>query len=79
MARIYWYVVVDGANWAVKREGGPNLRSFARQSDAIEHATSLARSHYGATGQFTGVRIQGQGGQFRDERTFGGDPFPPRG
>lgn len=79
MARIYWYVVVDGANWAVKREGGPNLRSFNLQSAAIDHAAGLAKTHNSLSGEPSGVRIQGQGGQFRDERTYGNDPFPPRG
>jgi hypothetical protein len=79
MARIYWFVVVAGGDWAVKREGEVASRTFRLQADAIDHAAGLAKAHHQAYGVPTGVRIQGEDGRWRDERSYGDDPNPPRG
>jgi hypothetical protein len=79
MARFYFYVVVSGQQWAVKQEGQSQGLLYGTQSAAIEAAASAARTMNQNTGRATGVRIQGSNGQWRDERSYGDDPFPPRG
>lgn len=79
MARIYWFVVVANGNWAVKREAGPALQTFQLQSAAIDYAATQARTYHQTSGQPTGIRVQGEDGKWRDERTYGDDPFPPAG
>lgn len=64
----------DG-RWEVHREGAGRA-SFVTdsQSDAISRAAASARSSGHAQ-----VVIHGRDGRVRDERTYGEDPYPPRG
>ncbi|NTW30227.1 MAG: DUF2188 domain-containing protein [Candidatus Moranbacteria bacterium] len=68
------HVVKNGNSWAVKREGNPSPVSRHRtQSNAIDRATSLARS------ERSEMLVHGRNGQIRERNSFGGDPYPPRG
>lgn len=78
MARKYWYVVTNQGRWTV-REEGMAINTFPTQQQAITFATGTARGYHDRTGRPSGVRIQGAGGLWRDERSYGDDPFPPRG
>jgi len=79
MARFYYYVVVSGQRWEVKFDGQRELFLYDTQAAAIEAAAGAARTTNQNAGTPTGVRIQGANGQWRDERSYGDDPFPPRG
>lgn len=83
MARKYWNVVTSGDNWAVKEDGAGLLGQFGQayrtQSEAITEARRRALDHHNRTGEPTGVRIQGGNSRWREERSYGDDPFPPRG
>lgn len=78
MARFYYSVVTSGPNWEVKFEGQTDRFVYATQQAAIDVATDTARRNWEA-GIPSGVRIQGADARWRDERTYGNDPFPPRG
>jgi hypothetical protein len=72
--REVWDVEPRGDQWAVRREGTDRADSLhAQQEDAIARAADLARR---AEGQ---LRVKGTGGEIRDERTYGRDPYPPPG
>mgnify|MGYP001807010273 CR=1 FL=1 len=68
------YVVPKGARWCVRGEGNQRpTASFDTQAQAIERARDIARKQGGE------LRIQGQDGKFRETRSYGNDPFPPKG
>lgn len=79
MARTYYYVVKHGIAWQVKLEGQPALRQFNTQAEAIEFARNTATLLWNTHRRPSGVRIQGRDNLWQDERTYGDDPFPPRG
>ncbi|WP_419714890.1 DUF2188 domain-containing protein [Fundidesulfovibrio soli] len=69
------YVVKHGDDWAVRREGAQRVSStHSTQADAINTARDRGINHGN-----TSVRIQDSKGKFRDERTYGPDPNPPKG
>jgi len=75
MGRKTYWVSPDGDNWKVKAEGGERSSGiFDRKDEAVNRAVELAKKV--ELGQ---VIIQKQNGQIQDERTYGDDPFPPRG
>jgi hypothetical protein len=58
----------------VQREGTSQADSVHEKKDAAtDRGVELAK---GAGGQ---LRIKGRDGRIQDERTYGGDPNPPRG
>lgn len=75
MYRSILHVVPYGVMWGVKWGGVRSLlhTSYYKQ-DAIHYAVSLAKQN--APSQ---VLIHRRDGTIEDERTFIGDPFPPRG
>jgi hypothetical protein len=75
--RKHIYVVAHGTQWQVKCDHCTAVTTHTTQSAAIQEA----RSHVGrlAAGTLAEIRVQGVGGQFRTEWTYGKDPFPPRG
>jgi len=83
MARKYWDVVTSGNNWTVREEGAGLLGQFgvmhATQSAAIAEARRLAHDYHNRTGQPSGVKVQGADSRWREEWSYGNDPFPPRG
>ncbi|GAB6035859.1 DUF2188 domain-containing protein [Fundidesulfovibrio butyratiphilus] len=69
------YVVTHGDGWAVRREGASRVSTHHNtQAEAIETARERGIAHGN-----TSVRIQGADSRFRDERTYGNDPYPPQG
>lgn len=79
MARFYYFVVTSGNGWAVHTGAGSPRREFTTQADAVAYAARTANTDHVLQGRPTGVRIQGRDSQWRDERSYGDDPFPPRG
>ena len=49
------------------------LRVVATQKEAIEIATKIAKN------QGSELTIQGKDGRIRDKRSYGNDPYPPKG
>ena len=68
------YVVRNGSGWGVRGEGNSRLTArHGTQLAAIQQAREIARN------QRSELRIQGANGKFREGRSYGNDPFPPRG
>ena len=75
MSRKRIHVTSHPDGWQVKREGGKRASSVHRTKDAaVGSATSQARRSRPSQ-----VVIHGKEGRFQSERTYGRDPFPPRG
>lgn len=79
MARQYWNVLSAGGKWEARKEGSAHGDVFATQLEAIEAARSLASAAHVHTRKPTGIRVQGRDGQWREERSYGDDPNPPKG
>ena len=63
----------DG-RWAVQRDGTRRAASLhSAKNEAVARGTELGRRYQGQ------LRIKNTDGQIQDERTYGRDPFPPRG
>jgi len=73
MARKRYDVVPYNTNWAVKY-GGVVQSSHALKSTAIDSGVRLARAN-----EPSQLIIHRADGTIEDERTYGNDPFPPRG
>lgn len=71
------YVLSHGTQWEVQCDDCKQEVIFNTQAEAI----TRARSHVAELpeGTLSQIRVQGQGGQFRTEWTYGKDPFPPIG
>lgn len=68
------YVVRNGSNWGVRGEGNQRLTARCEtQAEAIARAREIAQN------QQSELRIQRRDGTFRDSRSYGNDPFPPKG
>lgn len=75
--RRHVYVVTHGSQWQVKCDHCTGVGTHSTQHAAIQDARAHVRE-LGA-GVLAEIRVQGVGGQFRTEWTYGADPFPPRG
>lgn len=70
------YVLSHGNQWKVQCDHcGSEVTNT--QSEAIR----IAKQHVASlvAGTLSQILIQGDGGKFRTEWTYGSDPFPPRG
>lgn len=75
MKRTRVWVSPNGGDWVVKVEGQTlPLSRFRTKADAVEYGARTARGL--APSQ---LLIQRADGTIEDERTYGDDPFPPRG
>jgi hypothetical protein len=60
--------------WAVRREGSDRASAvLLTKEQAIERAKEIALREEGS------IIIHKENGQIQEERTYGKDPFPPRG
>jgi Uncharacterized protein conserved in bacteria (DUF2188) len=73
MPRRVYFVLKSNGGWRVY-EGDGRRSTHETEEDAIDFATSLARSN-----QPSQVRIQKHDGTWVEERTFGDDLYPPPG
>jgi hypothetical protein len=64
----------DGDEWVVKKRGSERaFRRFDRKADAVKIGRGLAKRQQGQ------VVIRKKDGTIQEERTYGKDPFPPKG
>lgn len=70
------YVLSHGNQWKVQCDHC-NFEVTNTQAEAI----SIAKRHVAGlpAGTLSQILIQGDGGRYRTEWTYGNDPFPPRG
>lgn len=69
------YAVKTPTGWGVRKAGAKRLSSKHRtQKAAINAARRKARKS-----QPSSVTVQGRNRRFREERTYGRDPYPPTG
>lgn len=68
----YW-VRQETNQWAVK-EGTQVLSTHTAKSDAVTAGVKVASAN-----QPSSLRICRMDGTIEDERTYGDDPYPPRG
>lgn len=72
--RIY-DVSPKGSGWTVRERGAQRaVGDFAKKSEAVERASEIGRNQ--ALAQ---VVIRGSDGRIQSERTYGKDPYPPKG
>jgi uncharacterized protein YdaT len=68
------HVVPHDNGWAVRREGSERASSVTRTKEqAVEQARDIAQRERGE------VIIHRENGTIQEERSYGNDPFPPRG
>jgi hypothetical protein len=75
--RIVFRVLPDRGRWKVTRNSEFDA-SFDTKEPAVDYATERARTAY-AEGSPSQVIIARADGTIEDERTYGEDPYPPRG
>ena len=79
MARTQYVVGPNGTGaWKISyagKEAGP----YTTQRDAIKSAVEAAHTEGQKNPDGAQVLVQGTGGQFRTEWTYGKDPYPPPG
>lgn len=72
--RVY-HVTTHEDGWQVKGEGAKRATAiFETKAEAIKAGVQVARNQ--PLGE---LRIHRQDGTIQDERTYGDDPFPPKG
>ena len=60
--------------WDVKRENAIKASAHTNtQAEAIERGREIAEKNK------TGLTIHGKNGKIRDKRSYGNDPYPPKG
>jgi hypothetical protein len=73
MPRIRFTVEHQGDGWVVRQ--GPHVVSHHRTKDAAVQS-GMRQGHQTPHSQ---LLIKKENGEFQEERTYGEDPFPPRG
>jgi hypothetical protein len=74
MPRKRYDVSPSGDDWVVTT-GGTTVRRYDTKQPAVDEAVRRAKGHDGDAQ----VVIKRQDGTIQDERTYGHDPYPPRG
>lgn len=72
--RVMHVVPSEKSGWAVQEQGGKSLKSFSRKDEAVDWAIEEGKSNMPSQ-----VKIHKEDGTFEEERTYGNDPYPPRG
>ncbi len=68
------HVVPRDGKWAVRKAGSDRVtRTFETQREAVAAGRDIARS------QGAELVIHGSDGLIRERRSYGNDPFPPKG
>jgi uncharacterized protein YdaT len=75
MARKNYHVVKKGPSWDVEAEGSKRASSkHTTKNEAINAARELAKKQPPSE-----VLIHNKTGQIKDRRSYGSDPYPPKG
>jgi len=77
MARDQFFVVLHEGRWKIKHNG-QHSKPYHSQTAALKDAIDQAHEVHKKGGLFQ-VLVQREDLQFREERTFGKDPYPPAG
>ena len=73
--RVRYDVAPRGNEWTVTRHGASRATAVLdTQKEAVAKATAFAKGW-----RESQVVVRGTDGKIREERTYGTDPFPPRG
>lgn len=73
--RTTYYVLPHEDGWQGKREGAERASVIGpNKQEVMEHTIALARNR-----EPSSVIILHADGSFEEERTYGDDPFPPKG
>ena len=68
------HVVHSQGEWKVRREGSMRAsKVFSSKADAIDYGRKVGRS------ERLELYIHNMDGRIADRRSYGNDPFPPRG
>lgn len=68
------HVATHSQGWGVKREGADRPSTvLPTKEQAIERAREIAKREEGS------IVVHKENGQIQEERTYGKDPYPPRG
>jgi hypothetical protein len=78
MARTKYVVGPHGSDWQISYEGKA-ATGYKTQKAAIDAAVQAAHKAGATNPDGAQVLVQGTGGQFRTEWTYGHDPYPPKG
>jgi Uncharacterized protein conserved in bacteria (DUF2188) len=78
MSRDQYFVVLHDDKWKIK-DGDEHSQPFPTQAAAITEAVNQAHAAASVQGALSQVVVQGEDLQFRDEWTYGKDPYPPQG
>ena len=65
---------VKTGGWRVIETGKPRGYNFETKPPAVEKAVALAKKNKPSQ-----VKIHKRNGRLQDERTYAGDPYPPKG
>ena len=68
------HVVTHENGWAVRREGSDRASAVERtKEEAVDRGREIAQRERGE------LVIHGEDGRIQEGRSYGNDPFPPRG
>lgn len=74
MSKSTQHVVPRDGKWAVRKAGSDRVtRTFETQREAVAAGRNIARN------QGSELVIHGSDGLIRERRSYGNDPFPPKG
>jgi hypothetical protein len=73
MARKQYFVEPHGGNWVVKHSG-QTLSTHYTKPPAVDAGVTVAKANMPSQ-----LKIMRLDGTIEDERTYGNDPYPPRG
>lgn len=77
VSRAQYCVVLHEGHWKIFL-AGKHYGPYASQAAAIRAAVTAAQDS-GTKGVAAQVLVQGENNQFREEWTYGSDPYPPPG
>lgn len=73
--KVYHVVPRPGGAWAGEAEGGKRASVVGdNKADVLERTIEIAKEH-----PLSQVVIHKENGEIQSERTYGSDPFPPKG
>ncbi len=74
MQRKSFHVVPRGEGWSVRAAGATRAsNTFSTQGEAVAHARAKAVENR------TELYVHGRDGRIRERRSYGNDPYPPKG
>ncbi|WP_342644893.1 DUF2188 domain-containing protein [Mucilaginibacter sp. CSA2-8R] len=73
--RVTYHVTKTEDGWQAKKEGGERASVTGNtKQEVVERAIEIAKNK-----EVSSVRIHKSDGTIQEERSYGSDPFPPKG